>query len=139
MRATAFLIFLVIAGGVTFYIWEHNRAIDAAAAANNGAICALQITLDEELYQVYEGGGLTNVFGDLSTTQNGDQTTTTSSVTTTMPELITDLRQGIAELSVVTGANCVPVVTKFPPMTPGRIQVEIVFFRPYPAEQGKQS
>ena len=139
MRATAFLVFLAIAGGVTFYIWEHNRAVDVAAAANNGAICEINIQLADDLYQQFASGDVNGaILGNVETTQEGANTTTDLSVTTTSSELLTELRQVIAELSVIADVNCTPVVSKLPPMTPGRIIIDLHFFRPYPAGQEPQ-
>jgi hypothetical protein len=128
------VLILASLGGLGFYVWDHNRWLDDVASQNNGAVCTVYVTLDDELYSLYEGGGIAAV-GDFQTTQEGASTTTTSNVTTTLPEVVTELRQGLAELAVLSGSDCTPVVSKFPPMTPGRVKVDVSFFRPYPANQ----
>jgi hypothetical protein len=132
VKWVAFLISAAVFAGLGFYVYEHNKTVNETAANNNGAICTIQIQLDDELFSIYQGGDLTAVAGDMETIRQGDALTSTTTVTTTLPELLAYMQQAIGDLSVIGGANCVPVVTKFPAMTPGRVKVEINYFRPYP-------
>jgi hypothetical protein len=125
----------VIIAGVGFYVWDHNRLISEQAAANNGAVCNIVVELDDELYAIYQGGGLNKaITGNMDTVVEGDVETTTVTSQTTIPDLVVELSRDIANLSVVGGANCTPVVSQIPAMQSGRVKVGIEYFRPDPVE-----
>lgn len=129
MRITAFFVFLCVAGGVSFYVWEHNKTVDAIAAQNNGAVCAINIQLAEDLYKEFSTGDVNGILGNLSTEQVGQQTVSDLVVATSPTQLLTQVWQGIKQLSVIGQTNCTPVVSKIPPMTPGRVKITVDYYR----------
>ena len=133
MKWLAFILFAAAIAGVGFYVYDHNQKVDAAAASNNGATCVINIQMDDELYALWAGGDVSaSALGSSQTTQSGGSFTTDTNVTTTLPSLITEMQTAIAELELIAGAACTPVVSKFPAMTPGRLQIGIEYYRPYP-------
>ena len=136
MRFFAIFAFLAVFIGLGAYVVWHNNSMEQAAAANDGALCTIEVLLDEELYGVYTQGGLDKALtGNLTTTVDGNSVTTDSSVTTELPGLLLDVRQKIAEMSLIAGTNCSYAVSKFPALTPGRVQVGVHYFRSQPEVQ----
>lgn len=127
------LLFAGLLAGLGYYVWEWNRGLEAVAADNNDAVCQVDIQFDEELWGIYTGGDFAGaVLGDLTSTQDGNTLTTTGSVTSIQPELVNEVRQVINELDIVAGSVCQVSISKFQALMPGRIRVDVQYYRPFP-------
>lgn len=127
------LVLAALLAGLGYYVWEWNRGLEAAASDNNDAVCLIDIQFDEELWGIYTGGDFAGaVLGNLTRTQDGNVLTTTGSVSSIPPQLINETRQVIDELDMIAGSVCDVNISKFQALMPGRIRVDVTYYRPYP-------
>lgn len=105
--------------GLGFYVWHFNKRVDDAAAANNGAVCLITMQLNAELWQAYLQEGLTG--------------TLTPEMQAQAKKFDDEARAVITGLEQMSGSMCEIKVSQMPPMTPGRVKVNLTYYKPEPS------
>ena len=118
MRFFGWIVGLAAVAGLVFYVWHFNKKVDDAAAANNGAVCLITMQLNDELWNAYLQEGLTG--------------TLTPEMQAQAKQFDDEARAVITGLEEMSGSMCQLKVSQMPPMQPGRIKVNLTYFKPEP-------
>ena len=118
MRFFGWIVGLAAVAGLVFYVWHFNKKVDDAAAANNGAVCVITMQLNAELWQAYLQEGLTG--------------TLTPEMQAQAKKFDEEAKSVITGLEQMSGSMCQINVSQMPPMQPGRIKVNLNYYKPDP-------
>ena len=124
MRWLGWLVGLAFVGLLVLYVWSWQDKVNAEAANNDGMICAVYVQLDSELWDAYTSGNyLGAILGQYAPGPSGPEG----------QELVKEIADGLKDVEGITGGKCLVSVKQLPMFQPGRIKVNVEYFRPYPA------
>jgi len=124
MRWVGWLIGLLFVGLLAGYIFWWEDKVKEEAANNGGAICAVYVELDAELWGEYSKGNyLGAILGQYAPGPSDPKG----------QQLMDELGEALKGIEGITDGKCLVSITRMPLFQPGRIKVNVDYFRPEPA------